>query len=421
MAQLKCDSSCGQGTPPDCEPEKLEPPHVEPCAHCGVEAAVERANSGRCWVAGIAHKPGCIWLTWIGPAIQTILERGFEAWNSRAPVVAPQETVYADGYCARCSELAYPLTRALEATGVPTGADNWQQTYGPNKVRALADFESELRRLLLALETGTPEDIKSRVEWANHRIEFHAAVRRRLTALAQGREPEPEPASSPSSPVPPEQEQSPWSEAASIVQACLNVHSAYSDAEREFASHLIEVFNTRDRHPDYKHRNTVRAYPAATPTPVEQERIISEVSVNSEEVKAIKARAYSVPQLGAEAYMFDVRQMLRIHRTCCAELHDALALIRTLERQLNFEQMASRGATDYTLELEQRLDATPSPSLAARGAAEEGKTEVERTIDQWRSQLTEASTVSDEDAEDLTLRMLALVGSTADSVGEEGK
>lgn len=49
------------------------------------------------------------------------------------------------------------------------------------------------------------------------------------------------------------------------MQACLNVHSTYSDAEREFASHLIEVFTTRDQHPDYKHRNAVRAYPAATP------------------------------------------------------------------------------------------------------------------------------------------------------------
>lgn len=93
--------------------------------------------------------------------------------------------VYADGYCARCSELAYPLTRALEKTGVPTGADNWQQTYGPNKVRALADLETCLRQLLFALEKGEPKEIKSRIEWANHYIEFHAAVRRRLTALAQ--------------------------------------------------------------------------------------------------------------------------------------------------------------------------------------------------------------------------------------------
>lgn len=61
----------------------------------------------------------------------------------------------------------------------------------------------------------------------------------------------------------PEREQSLWSEAATIVEACLNVHSTYSDAEREFAAHLIEVFKTRDQHPDYKHRNTVRAYPAA--------------------------------------------------------------------------------------------------------------------------------------------------------------
>lgn len=104
---------------------------------------------------------------------------------SAAPVV--DKTVYADGFCARCSELTYPLTRALEKTGVPTGADNWQQTYGPNKVRALADLETCLRRLLFALEEGKPEDIKERIQRANHYIEFHAEVRRRLTALAQER------------------------------------------------------------------------------------------------------------------------------------------------------------------------------------------------------------------------------------------
>lgn len=103
-----------------------------------------------------------------------------------APVV-DELTVYADGFCARCSELAYPLTRALEKTGVPTGADNWQQTYGPNKVRALADLETCLRRLLFALEQGKPEEIKERITRANHYIEFHAEVRRRLTALAQER------------------------------------------------------------------------------------------------------------------------------------------------------------------------------------------------------------------------------------------
>lgn len=104
------------------------------------------------------------------------------------PVAAPvvdHQVIYADGFCARCSELAYPLTRALEKTGVPTGEANWQQTYGPNKVRALDGLETCLRRLLNALEEGKPEEIKSRIGWAKFYIEFHAEVRRRLTALAQ--------------------------------------------------------------------------------------------------------------------------------------------------------------------------------------------------------------------------------------------
>lgn len=110
-----------------------------------------------------------------------------------APPAIPQPSeqlkVYADGYCVRCSELAYPLTRALEKTGVPTGEDNWQQTYGPNRVRALADLETSLRRLLSALNEGKPERIKSEISRADHYIEFHAQVRRRLTASAQAAAP----------------------------------------------------------------------------------------------------------------------------------------------------------------------------------------------------------------------------------------
>ena len=120
-------------------------------------------------------------------------------WHERARVLLGEETprfpvstpvseqhqIYADGFCARCSELAYPLTRALEATGVPTGEKNWQQSYGPNKVKALSDHESNLRRLLNALEDGKPEVIKERIDAAQFSIEFHAEVRRRLTALAQ--------------------------------------------------------------------------------------------------------------------------------------------------------------------------------------------------------------------------------------------
>lgn len=93
--------------------------------------------------------------------------------------------IYADGFCARCSELAYPLTRALERTGVPTGADNWQRSYGPNKVRALADFEHCFRRLMNALEEGDSNEIASRISRAKQLIEYHAEVRRRLTAAAQ--------------------------------------------------------------------------------------------------------------------------------------------------------------------------------------------------------------------------------------------
>lgn len=69
-----------------------------------------------------------------------------------------------------------------------------------------------------------------------------------------------------------EQENRPWREAASIVQACLNVHSTYSDAEREFASHLIKVFNVIDQHPDYRHQNIAAATPAAVTSEGEQER-----------------------------------------------------------------------------------------------------------------------------------------------------
>src|ERR1041385_5612008 len=67
--------------------------------------------------------------------------------------------VYADGFCAQCSELARPLTRALESTGVPTGEAGWQQSYGPNKVRAFYDLETCLRQLLFAIEDGKHEKV----------------------------------------------------------------------------------------------------------------------------------------------------------------------------------------------------------------------------------------------------------------------
>lgn len=121
-----------------------------------------------------------------GQALISAGERSPAVSDFSTPMTAEQ-TIYADGFCARCSELAYPLTRALEATGVPTGENSWQQTYGPNMVRALADFESCLRRLLNALDEGKPEEIEDRIQWAKHFIEFHAAVRRRLTAKAQER------------------------------------------------------------------------------------------------------------------------------------------------------------------------------------------------------------------------------------------
>jgi hypothetical protein len=108
--------------------------------------------------------------------------KGHDAVSSAGP------TIYADGFCERCSNFAYPLTRALEATGVPTGEANWQQTYGPKKVKAMDDHESCLRRLLLAMEEGTPDDVATCVQRAQFSIEFHASIRRKLTAQAQQRE-----------------------------------------------------------------------------------------------------------------------------------------------------------------------------------------------------------------------------------------
>jgi len=98
---------------------------------------------------------------------------------------AAKPKTYADGYCAYCSNLSYSLTRALESTGVPTGADGWQQSYGPNQVKALADHETSLRRLLLALENGEKEKITTEVQRAEHLLKLHSAVYHRLIAKAQ--------------------------------------------------------------------------------------------------------------------------------------------------------------------------------------------------------------------------------------------
>lgn len=98
-----------------------------------------------------------------------------------------QPPTYADGYCAYCSELSRPLTRALESTGVPTGEKDWQQTYGPNKVRALADYHTCLQRLLSALETGKPEDVQRERQRAEGYLATHGAIYRRLNTEAQKR------------------------------------------------------------------------------------------------------------------------------------------------------------------------------------------------------------------------------------------
>lgn len=122
-----------------------------------------------------------------------LAEQHWREHVSQALVAAPagdEPTTYADGYCAHCSELAYPLTRALEATGVPTGAERWQQTYGPNNVKSLADADTSLRRILNLLDDPktTAAALKVEVERAQGYLKFHAEVRRRLTAEWQQRE-----------------------------------------------------------------------------------------------------------------------------------------------------------------------------------------------------------------------------------------
>lgn len=92
---------------------------------------------------------------------------------------------FADGYCEQCSRLSYPLTKALEKTGVPTGAENWQRSYGPNKVKALDDYHTALRRLLIAMDEEKPEDVQREKERAEFYLEFHARIARALTAQAQ--------------------------------------------------------------------------------------------------------------------------------------------------------------------------------------------------------------------------------------------
>jgi len=90
-----------------------------------------------------------------------------------------------DGYCEQCSAVSYPLTRALAETGVPTGAENWQGTYGKNKVRALADDHTSLRRLLYALERGDKDAIALEQQRAEGYIAVHAALYRNLSKAAQ--------------------------------------------------------------------------------------------------------------------------------------------------------------------------------------------------------------------------------------------
>lgn len=76
-------------TPSTSEQSELQPcPTVEPCAHCGVKAKVVRTPSDRCWAALLIHKDDCVWLTWIGDGTQVILERGFNAWNTRSRAAA---------------------------------------------------------------------------------------------------------------------------------------------------------------------------------------------------------------------------------------------------------------------------------------------------------------------------------------------
>jgi hypothetical protein len=96
-----------------------------------------------------------------------------------------EEIIYADGFCRRCSTLSYPLTRALEKVGVPTGADNWQQTWGPAKVLELEDYKNALRRLILAISGGDANDQKAALDNANFYFELHVKRYRERLKLAQ--------------------------------------------------------------------------------------------------------------------------------------------------------------------------------------------------------------------------------------------
>lgn len=105
---------------------------------------------------------------WIFPEIQRT--------NTAKPVdsnaaVDSSVLIFADGYCGRCSELSRPLTSALAITGVPTGAANWQQTYGLNKVRALTDYEHCLRRLVNVM--NDPQSKQAAIAEARGRAEFY--------------------------------------------------------------------------------------------------------------------------------------------------------------------------------------------------------------------------------------------------------
>jgi len=101
--------------------------------------------------------------------------------------VARLRVIYADGYCERCSRLSDPLTRALEKCGVPTGAEDWQKTYGPEKVLAMRDYETALRRLLITLSEADcpPERIQQARESAQHYLDCHAQRYRERNARFQ--------------------------------------------------------------------------------------------------------------------------------------------------------------------------------------------------------------------------------------------
>lgn len=117
-----------------------------------------------------------------------------------------------------------------------------------------------------------------------------------------------------------------WAEAATIVEACLNVHSTFSDAEREFAAHLIEVFKTRDQHPDYKHRNTQSNAATATPTS-------SSESVRAAAEEVVRA-AHGVEQDCLARTCF-VRQCEWDHCAGCEDFEAAvMALIPIITKHL---------------------------------------------------------------------------------------